>query len=76
MTINALEEATSRAFQVNTVRDRRGEDSNTGKSLERKNIFNVEIRADMINIIVMVKKVIIKIFSQRNSLKKSGNSSW
>ncbi len=69
MTIIELEAATSTAFQVNTTPEGRGEDSSRCKSFDRKNIFSVEINADRISIMNIVKKVIIKIFSLRNSLK-------
>ena len=76
ITIIALPDATSTAFHAKTVRDRRGEVSSRCKSRERKNIFNVEMREDNINIMNMVKKVMVNIFSLRKSLNTSGNSSW
>lgn len=67
---------TSIPFQTKTVPEGRGDDNNKFRSLERKNISKVEIRADKINIINIVKNAIIKIFSLRKSLKTNGNSSW
>lgn len=66
---------TSILFQEKTVPVLRGEENNRRKSLERKNMFNVEIKADKTSMEKRVKNTIINIFSLTNSLKTWGNSS-
>jgi hypothetical protein len=62
-------------FQKKTVPVLRGEENKSRKSLERKRMFNVDIKADKTNMENRDKNTISKIFSLINSLKKSGNSS-
>ena len=74
ITIEALFSVTSRLFQVKTRPNFMGDARRSCRSRDRKNIFRVEIKADMISMEYMVKKTIIKIFSLRNNLKAMGNS--
>jgi hypothetical protein len=53
----------------------RGEENSSFKSLDRKKIFNVDIKADKTSMENRDKNTINNIFSLMNSLKNRGNSS-